>query len=169
MPVSGTDGEAGTLAQKTLKTRSTALDAGAKVWELRQPRGIVLVVGPSNYPLFLPGVQVLQGLMAGNGIILKPGRLAQPVSDLLKRLLVEAGLPEDLMHVTGESHAEVAEVLAQRPDFVVMTGSVAGGQAVLKLASEQLIPGTFELSGRDAMYLLRMPIFNWQLNVSRLV
>ncbi|ADG68564.1 Aldehyde Dehydrogenase [Planctopirus limnophila DSM 3776] len=143
------------LSPKKLSRRGQPLwMPGAKVWELRQPHGIVLVVGPSNYPLFLPGVQVLQGLMAGNGIILKPGRLAQPVSDLLKRLLVEAGLPEDLMYVTGESHAEVAEVLAQRPDFVVMTGSVGGGQAVLKLASEQLIPGTFELSGRDAMYLL---------------
>ena len=39
----------------------------------REPFGLVLVIAPANYPIFLPGVQVLQALVAGNAVLLKPG------------------------------------------------------------------------------------------------
>lgn len=127
---------------------------GASLTEVRQPRGVVLVVGPSNYPLLLPGVQIVQALVAGNAVLLKPGRLAGRISRLLAELLVEAGVPPCLVEVTSESHEEVATAIRQRPDYVVLTGSTAAGKIVAGLAAEQLIPCALELSGCDAMYLL---------------
>ena len=49
---------------------------GVSVEIRREPFGIVLVVGASNYPLFLPGVQALQALVAGNAVLIKPGLVA---------------------------------------------------------------------------------------------
>ena len=46
---------------------------GVSVELRREPFGIVLIVGASNYPLFLPGVQALQALVAGNAVLIKPG------------------------------------------------------------------------------------------------
>ena len=46
---------------------------GLRIMTERRPLGVIFIVGPGNYPLFLPGVQVLQALAAGNGVILKPG------------------------------------------------------------------------------------------------
>ncbi|HKI68776.1 MAG TPA: aldehyde dehydrogenase family protein, partial [Verrucomicrobiae bacterium] len=40
---------------------------------LREPIGVVLIIGPGNYPLLLPGVQLIQALAAGNAVLLKPG------------------------------------------------------------------------------------------------
>ena len=48
--------------------------AGVDTVVARVSLGTVLVIGPSNYPLFLPGVQVLQALAAGNAAVWKPGR-----------------------------------------------------------------------------------------------
>ncbi|MBA4031945.1 MAG: hypothetical protein C0478_13790, partial [Planctomyces sp.] len=127
---------------------------GARLTEVRQPRGVVLVVGPSNYPLLLPGVQIVQALVSGNAVLLKPGRLASRISRLLVELLVEAGVPPGLVQVTSESHDEIATAIRQRPDYVVLTGSTAAGKIVAGLAAEQLIPCALELSGCDAMYLL---------------
>ena len=67
-------------AVRLLRTRPLGR-GGRPVWlsgvatEIRREAfGIVLVVGPANYPLFLPGVQTIQALAAGNAVLLKPGR-----------------------------------------------------------------------------------------------
>src|ERR1700761_9590335 len=58
----------------------------------RQPFGIVLVIGPSNYPLFLPAVHALQALVAGNAVLIKPAPGTSSVSATFVRLAREAGL-----------------------------------------------------------------------------
>src|SRR5690349_1951145 len=57
----------------------------------REPLGLVLVVAPSNYPLFLPGVQALQALAAGNAVLWKPGRGGEPAARRVAALAAEAG------------------------------------------------------------------------------
>ena len=76
----------------------------------RVPLGTVLVIGPSNYPLFLPGVQVFQALAAGNGVIWKPGRGGRSVALVVANALSQAGLPEGLLVVTGEDTAAAEAV-----------------------------------------------------------
>ncbi len=120
----------------------------------RVPFGTVLVIGPSNYPLFLPGVQTLQALAAGNAVVWKPGKGGRAVAEIFAAALVRAGLPAELLRVIDESADVVAEEVRAGVDKIVFTGSGAAGRAVLKLAAGRAIPVIAELSGCDAVFVL---------------
>lgn len=120
----------------------------------RAPMGRVLVIAPSNYPLFLPGVQVLQALAAGNSVIWKPGRGGRSVAALFASVMREAGLPDRLLSVADESIATTQRVIAEGVDKVFFTGSAASGKAVLHQLAETLTPCVAELSGCDAVFVL---------------
>ena len=116
--------------------------------------GRVLIVGPANYPLLLPGVQALQALAAGNGVVWKPGRGGAAVARVVARVLDAAGLPAALLRVTGESADEVLVEMNAGPDKVIFTGSATAGRAVCGLAAERGIAVVAELSGCDAVVAL---------------
>ncbi len=118
---------------------------------VREPLGVILVLGPSNYPLFLPGVQVLQALAAGNAVVLKPGLGGVPAANALVYLLHQAGLPPALCPVLDETPAAGEAALCTGVDKVLLTGSVATGRAVLAQLADSLTPATLELSGVDAV------------------
>ena len=120
----------------------------------REPVGRVLVIGPSNFPLFLPGVQTLQALAAGNAVIWKPGEGGEAVAHLVEAALLSAGLPKGLLRVTNESVEAVKRALGAGPDKVIFTGSSASGRAVLGALAETGTPAVVELSGADAMVVL---------------
>ena len=121
----------------------------------RAPLGTILIVAPSNYPLFLPGVQALQALAAGNAITWKPGRNGEPIARLFADLCTKSGLPANLLRVTDESVEAVAEEITEaRPAKIVFTGSARAGQAVQHLAADHSIPVIAELSGCDAVVAL---------------
>ena len=116
--------------------------------------GRVLIIAPSNYPLFLPGVQTLQALAAGNSVIWKPGRGGRTIAVLFAAVMREAGLPEGLLNVTDESVGAAQNAIASGVDKVFLTGSVDTGRAVLRQLAESLTPCVAELSGCDAMIVL---------------
>ena len=116
--------------------------------------GKILIVGPANYPLMLPGVQALQALAAGNGVVWKPGRGGEAVARVFARVLVGAGLPVGLLRVTGEAVDEVVEALDEAPDKVIFTGSARAGRVVCGMAAERGVPVVAELSGCDAVVAL---------------
>ncbi len=120
----------------------------------RAPMGHVLVIAPSNYPLFLPGVQVLQALAVGNSVTWKPGRGGRPVAMIFAAVMREAGLPAGLLAVTDESVAAAQQAIAAGVDKVFFTGSAASGRALLKQLAETLTPCVAELSGCDAVFVL---------------
>ena len=120
----------------------------------RAPLGHVLVIGPSNFPLFLPGVQVLQALVAGNAVTWKPGAGGQRVALLVAHALRESGLPRGILCVTDESVGAAQTALAQRPDKVIFTGSFESGCTVLRGLAESATPAVMELSGSDAVVVL---------------
>lgn len=120
----------------------------------REPLGHILVIGPANFPLFLPGVQVLQALVAGNAVTWKPGTGGERIARLLSKVLREAGLPRGILHVTEDSVAASQQALAQHPDKVVFTGSVTAGRQILHTLAETATPSVMELSGADAVVVL---------------
>ena len=126
---------------------------GVEVETRREPWGVVLIVGPSNYPLLLPGVQLLQALMAGNAVLLKPGRESLACAQGLRMLFVEAGGDAALIQLLPEEIASVEAAIQAGVDHVVLTGSTNSGQAVLRLAAESITPTTMELSGCDAFVI----------------
>jgi acyl-CoA reductase-like NAD-dependent aldehyde dehydrogenase len=120
----------------------------------RVPYGVVLILGPANYPLFLPGVQTLQALAAGNAVVLKPGSGGAHVARLFAEALYAAGLPRGLLEVTDGSIATAEEVLWSSVDKVIFTGSAQNARKVLRVCAEKIIPCVVEASGCDAVVVL---------------
>ncbi|MEM1444897.1 MAG: aldehyde dehydrogenase family protein [Planctomycetota bacterium] len=120
----------------------------------REPLGTVLIIAAGNYPLFLPGVQALQALTAGNAVVLKPGRGGTAAATWLADVLRDAGLPAGLLTITGETVEDATEAMDAGVDKVFLTGSVHSGRAVLAKCAETLTPACVELSGCDAVFVL---------------
>lgn len=124
---------------------------GSHVEIHREPCGVVLILAPANYPLLLPGVQLVQALVAGNAVLLKPGRGGSDAARALIGLLRDAGFPRDLAVVLDESVEIAGACIDAGVDKVLLTGSAETGQAVLERLSRTLTPSVMELSGCDAV------------------
>ena len=119
----------------------------------REPMGLVAVISPSNYPLFLGGTQVLQALVAGNAVLWKPAPGCAPAAQGIAGLLKSAGLPEDVLQVLPET-TDAGKALASSPvDKVIFTGGAENGRSVLRALAERAIPAVVELSGCDAVFI----------------
>jgi len=127
---------------------------GTQTEILREPRGLVVVLGPYNYPLLLPGVQAIQALAAGNAVIWKPGRGGSAAAQAIAALFEEAGLPGGLLTVLDETVETAAAILDLDIDHVVLTGSAATGREVAHAIEDRAIPSVMELSGNDPMFIL---------------
>lgn len=147
-------------APKLLRPRRLGL-SGRPLWlaghaaEIRrEPLGVVLVIGPSNYPLMLPGIQALQALAAGNAAVVKPGRGGAAALEALAALAADAGVDKRLMPVLSEATEPVNEAIEAGVDKVVLTGGVGSGRAVLAELARHVVPATMELSGSDAVFVM---------------
>jgi acyl-CoA reductase-like NAD-dependent aldehyde dehydrogenase len=127
---------------------------GVRVETRREPYGLVLIIGPANYPLFIPGVQTLQALAAGNAVLLKPAPGCRASAEALRRMLVGNGLPGDLLKILDEDPQSVKSAIECGVDKVVLTGSAETGRAVMHGLAETLTPSVMELSGCDAVFVL---------------
>lgn len=116
----------------------------------REPIGVVLVIGPGNYPLLLPGVQIVQALAAGNAVLLKPGVGGSFAARALIEVIHRAGFDSHLVAMLPESTEVAVAAIEAGPDKVVFTGSAATGEKILAQLAPRLIPATMELSGCDA-------------------
>lgn len=146
---------AGLLKPRKLRRGQPFWLRGVAVEIHREPLGEVLVIGPANFPLFLPGVQVLQALAAGNSVVWKPAPGGRRVADLVAEALQAARLPEALLHVTDESREAAHEAIARKPAKVVFTGSHETGCGVLVELAKTATPAVMELSGADAAVVMR--------------
>ena len=120
----------------------------------RQPFGVVLVIGPGNYPLFLSAVHALHALVAGNAVLLKPAPGTRDVALAFARLAIDAGLAPALLTILPESIAAARDAIAGGVDKVIFTGSSANGRDVLASLAETNTPSVMELSGEDAVLVL---------------
>ena len=144
----------GILRVRKLRGRRALWLRGVSGEVRREAHGVVLVIGPGNYPLFLPGVQALQGLVAGNAVIWKPGLGGEKVAQRFDVMMRRAGLPDGLLVVTDESRAAAERAIDVGVDKVFLTGSAATGRVVMRKLAETLTPSVMELSGCDAVFVL---------------
>lgn len=116
----------------------------------RKPFGVVLIVGPGNYPLFLPGVQLLQALVAGNAVLLKS---AENCSAPLRWLVERMRLAPDLVQMLPEPPESARAAVRAGVDKVIFTGATENGRSLLGLMAERNTPGVFELTGADSVFV----------------
>jgi acyl-CoA reductase-like NAD-dependent aldehyde dehydrogenase len=120
----------------------------------REPVGVVLVLAPWNYPWLASVNAVVPAILAGNSVILKIAPQTPLVAERYAEAFKAAGLPEGVFQFLHIDHDQVAEVIKDlRIGFVAFTGSVAGGHAVQRAASERFIATGLELGGKDPAYV----------------
>lgn len=126
--------------------------ASAKV--LYQPLGVVGVIVPWNYPLFLAIGPLTGALAAGNRVMLKLSE-ATPATGLLLKALLERVFPADLVSVVlGE--VEVGQAFSRLPfDHLLFTGATGVGRHVMQAAAHNLTPVTLELGGKSPAIVSR--------------
>jgi len=113
-----------------------------------RPLGVVGVVSPWNYPLFLTIGPLIDILAAGNRAMIKPSELTPATSALLAETLSEMFAPDEVFVAQGGR--EVGSSFATLPfDHLVFTGSTHVGREVMRAAADNLVPLTLELGGKS--------------------
>lgn len=114
------------------------------------PLGVVLVIGPWNFPLQLLLIPVAGAIAAGNCVVVKPSEFAPATAAVIEKMLTET-FPKELVYVAQGNGAEVVPAMmnAFRFDHVFYTGSIPVGKAIYQAAAKELIPVTLELGGKD--------------------
>ncbi len=96
-----------------------------------RPHGVMLVVGPFNFPGHLPNGHIIPALIAGNTIILKPSELTPAVAEKMVQWWEEAGLPAGVLNLVHGGSAETQTLLQDpRTNGIAFTGGVKAGLAI---------------------------------------
>ncbi|MCC7073924.1 MAG: coniferyl aldehyde dehydrogenase [Deltaproteobacteria bacterium] len=115
---------------------------------VRQPKGVIGVIAPWNYPVLLSVGPMIDALAAGNRVLLKPSELTPRTAELLATMLRESFAADEVAVVTGGP--EVARAVSSLPlDHLVFTGSTRVGKEVAMAAAPNLTPLTLELGGKS--------------------
>jgi acyl-CoA reductase-like NAD-dependent aldehyde dehydrogenase len=120
----------------------------------REPLGVVFTVAAWNYPYLIAVNSVIPAIMAGNAVIMKHSAQTPLCAERFDQCMRAAGLPEGVFQFLHLTHADTDRIIRDpRIDFVAFTGSVVGGHAVQRAASERFIGTGLELGGCDPVYV----------------
>jgi aldehyde dehydrogenase (NAD+) len=114
----------------------------------KDPRGVVLIIGPWNYPFQLVVSPLIGALAAGNCAVVKPSEVAEHTSALLARRLPEY-VDHQCVKVVEGGEAEARALLKLRFDHIFYTGSTNIARGIMRAAAEHLTPVTLELGGKS--------------------
>jgi aldehyde dehydrogenase (NAD+) len=117
---------------------------------MREPLGVVLIIGPWNYPLQLLFTPLVGAVAAGNCMVLKASEFAPATAAVMKKIIDENFPKEYILWVEGNGAEIVPQMMNNfHFDHVFYTGSTAVGKIIYKMAAEQLVPVTLELGGKS--------------------
>ena len=141
--------------------------APGRAFVLREPKGVVGILAPWNYPFQLSMLPFTTAVAAGNKVLLKPSERAPATADVVAALVAEVFDPDEAQVVLGD--AEVARRFAALPfDHLFFTGSTTVGRLVAEAAARNLVPVTLELGGKspcvmmpDAVPERHAPLVSW--------
>lgn len=119
-----------------------------KSFIVHEPYGVVLIIGPFNYPFQLIMEPLIGAIISGNTAIVKPSESSIHTAAIIKTILEETFEPQYVRVVEGERE-EVSALIHASFDYIFFTGSVAVGKVVAKAAAEKLTPIALELGGKS--------------------
>ncbi|WP_307869695.1 succinic semialdehyde dehydrogenase [Nocardia goodfellowii] len=120
-----------------------------------QPKGVVGVIAPWNYPMLLSIGDSIPALLAGNAVVVKPDSQT-PYSALANaELLYRAGLPRDLLAVVTGPGTVVGTAIVDNCDYLMFTGSSDTGRALAQQCGARLIGFSAELGGKNPMIVTK--------------
>ncbi|KUI63816.1 Succinate-semialdehyde dehydrogenase [NADP(+)] [Cytospora mali] len=143
------------ISDETLKDTEGEEEKGFKRFIRKLPVGPVLILFPWNYPYLTLVNSLIPALLCGNTVILKPSPQTPTIAEQVFKAFAEAGLPSGVLQYFHCGSPTTIETLVRNPliSLVCFTGSVAGGLAVQKAASDRLVGVGLELGGKDAAYV----------------
>ena len=113
-----------------------------------EPLGVVLIIAPFNYPIYLALGPLLGAIVGGNCALLKPSELTRNSEKLLEKLIPQY-LDTEFYKVISGGIATTTSLLNQRWDKIFFTGSTRVGKVVLQAAAVNLTPVALELGGKS--------------------
>jgi acyl-CoA reductase-like NAD-dependent aldehyde dehydrogenase len=136
---------------RPVRVSGSILLPGRKAYYRFEPKGVVGVISPWNYPFTLSAGPVISALMAGNTVVLKPASQTTDSGLMVREIFEKAGLPPDAVQVVTGSGSITGRALIenQHVDMLFFTGSTEVGREVNIQAAERLIPAVMELGGKD--------------------
>jgi coniferyl-aldehyde dehydrogenase len=143
------------MAPEKRKTTPALLGLfGAKAQVRYQPKGVVGVISPWNFPVNLTFTPLAGVLAAGNRAMIKPSEFTPATSELMARMFGAVFSPEEIAVITGGP--EVGEAFAGLAfDHLIFTGATSIARHVMKAAAANLTPLTLELGGKSPVILGR--------------
>lgn len=134
----------------------SVLDDGPPKRTVRyQPLGVTFVLGPFNFPLHLPGGQIIPALLMGNSVVMKPSEHATAVGDWMLRAWQAVGLPENVLQlIYGRVSPAVTAIDSPHVGGVFLTGGRLAGQAIHRqLAGRYEVQLALELGGNNPVVI----------------
>ncbi|MEK7316872.1 MAG: aldehyde dehydrogenase family protein [Candidatus Eisenbacteria bacterium] len=123
---------------------------------LREPLGVVGLIGPWNFPLLIAARKVAAALAAGNAVVLKPAEETPLTALRLGELALEAGLPPGALNVVPGFGITAGAALVAHPGVagIAFTGETTTGQTIMTNASKTLKKLSLELGGKSPNIVL---------------
>jgi aldehyde dehydrogenase (NAD+) len=119
-----------------------------------EPKGVVLIISPWNFPFNLTLGPLVSALAAGNCAVIKPSEMTPNASACMKRILASLFDESEVAVIEGDA-AVAEELLARAWDHIFFTGSPRVGKLVMKAAAEHLTSVTLELGGKSPVIVDR--------------
>jgi alpha-ketoglutaric semialdehyde dehydrogenase len=122
----------------------------------RRPIGVVGLITPFNFPLAIPTWKVFPALLCGNAVILKPSEDVPHTAHTLVEILVEAGLPPEVIQLVHGRGETAGKALVEHPDVPVVsfTGSTATGAAIGETCGRMHKRLSLEMGGKNAQIVM---------------
>ena len=139
---------------KPSKRSTELLFLGNSVKVTYQPKGVVGVIVPWNFPIYLAMGPLVTALAAGNRVMIKMSEVTPATNAAFKRMLGEV-FDEDLVAVVGEELVDPNVFTSLPFDHIVFTGSPGVGKVVMRTAAQNLTPVTLELGGKSPAVVTR--------------
>jgi succinate-semialdehyde dehydrogenase/glutarate-semialdehyde dehydrogenase len=145
------------VSEDMLKTRRvpSLLPGIGKTTVGYQPKGLVGVISPWNYPMTLTASDAVPALIAGNAVVLKPDSQTPYSALACAELLYRAGVPQALYAVVPGPGSVVGTAIVENSDYLMFTGSSATGSHLAEQCGRRLIGFSAELGGKNPMIITR--------------
>ncbi|CAN5394499.1 aldehyde dehydrogenase [soil metagenome] len=132
------------------KVKTNLLNLPSSSYTMSEPLGVVLTIGPWNYPLQLLFTPLIGAIAAGNCVVLKPSEFAPATAAVMKDIITKTFDEAYILFVEGDGATVVPEMMNNFIfDHVFYTGSTAVGKLIYQMAAKNLVPVALELGGKS--------------------
>lgn len=117
-----------------------------------EPKGVVLIISPWNFPLNLVICPLISAIAAGNTVFIKPSEFTPETNQMIKKMITELFEEDHVCMIEGD--ASITKLLLELPfNHIFFTGSTKVGKEIMRLASNHLASVTLELGGKSPVFL----------------